>query len=244
MADTAAEHIAQSLIRDIFSGRYHTGDALPSERDLAKHFDAYRGSVREAMMMLKSTGLVEVNPKGKIRIRPFWKEGGLEVLTLIFNPEIFRLLPMDFFVDVLRFRRIIWALAAESAANVCTKDDLDNLKKQSDTLIPNTTKPEEYLNNDLAFFDFLSEKASSPVVTWAHNSLKRVYESLMPLLPKFLDLASFVDFHRKLVHLLEMKDSSGARDLVLKTLEVADRGMEEIVRRQKLSPEVNQSDSE
>ena len=46
---TRHEEIAETLTKEILRGRYHVGDRLPSERDLAALYSVHRGAVREAL---------------------------------------------------------------------------------------------------------------------------------------------------------------------------------------------------
>jgi GntR family transcriptional repressor for pyruvate dehydrogenase complex len=54
----AYEAIADRLLSDITEGRLKTGDAIPSERELTTSFGVGRSSVREALRMLESRGVI------------------------------------------------------------------------------------------------------------------------------------------------------------------------------------------
>ncbi len=56
ISETIAGHIRQA-IRD---GRLQTGDKLPSERELGLRFAVSRVSIRDALRILESAGLIEV----------------------------------------------------------------------------------------------------------------------------------------------------------------------------------------
>ncbi len=57
-----SEQIATQIKQRILSGELHTGDRLPTERELAEQFHASRTAVREAMKMLAQNGLVDMRP--------------------------------------------------------------------------------------------------------------------------------------------------------------------------------------
>ena len=60
-SDRAAyRQIADHLREDILEGRLAEGDQLPSERDLIETYGAARGTVRQAVALLRSDGLIEV----------------------------------------------------------------------------------------------------------------------------------------------------------------------------------------
>ena len=53
------EEIVRVLTEDIKSGEFGTGDKLPSMAELREEFDASYGSIRTALIILKTQGLVE-----------------------------------------------------------------------------------------------------------------------------------------------------------------------------------------
>jgi GntR family transcriptional regulator len=62
MADPAYRRIADSLRQDIETGKLAGGDQLPTEQELAEAWGASRSTVREAIRLLATRGLVEARP--------------------------------------------------------------------------------------------------------------------------------------------------------------------------------------
>lgn len=60
-ARKTAERLADELRDMILSGHYVSGDMLPPERDLVTETGFSRGSVREALRVLQTEGLVEIS---------------------------------------------------------------------------------------------------------------------------------------------------------------------------------------
>ncbi len=56
------ERIAEQIEQLILNGELHSGDRLPTERELAEQFQASRTAVREAMKTLAQKGLVDMRP--------------------------------------------------------------------------------------------------------------------------------------------------------------------------------------
>src|SRR5690242_14132312 len=52
------ELVAERLLEEIGAGRLKPGDRLPTERELTQSYGVGRSSVREALRMLESQGLV------------------------------------------------------------------------------------------------------------------------------------------------------------------------------------------
>ncbi|WP_067464195.1 FadR/GntR family transcriptional regulator [Actinomadura macra] len=57
---TQRSRVADQLLQDIRAGRYSPGERLPSERRLSETFGVSRPVVREALGMLSSLGLVDI----------------------------------------------------------------------------------------------------------------------------------------------------------------------------------------
>jgi DNA-binding GntR family transcriptional regulator len=55
--------IYEKLYEEIVSGKYQTGDKLPSENDLSQMLDVSRGTLRQALLLLKENGYI-YNVKG------------------------------------------------------------------------------------------------------------------------------------------------------------------------------------
>lgn len=57
-----SEQVAGQIEKRILDGELHSGDRLPTERELAEQFQVSRTAVREAMKMLTQKGLVDMRP--------------------------------------------------------------------------------------------------------------------------------------------------------------------------------------
>ncbi|GHO85135.1 FadR/GntR family transcriptional regulator [Dictyobacter formicarum] len=56
------EQVAEQIEQRILRGELHSGDRLPTERELCEMFQVSRTAVREAMKTLAQKGLVEMRP--------------------------------------------------------------------------------------------------------------------------------------------------------------------------------------
>ena len=68
------ELIAENLLAQIAGRRLKPGDALPPERELTQRYQAGRSSVREALRMLESKGLIESVGNGSFAVANFRKD--------------------------------------------------------------------------------------------------------------------------------------------------------------------------
>jgi DNA-binding FadR family transcriptional regulator len=79
------EDVAEQLRDAILDGRFHTGQRLPPERELAVEFGVNRTSIREAIKVLEGLGLVSVRQGDGAAVLPL-TEASFDVL----GPMIFR----------------------------------------------------------------------------------------------------------------------------------------------------------
>lgn len=78
LSRSAAIH--DDLRTAILDGRVAPGEALPSERELAREAQASRHVVREALKRLLEAGLVEISQGGRTRVADWRHSGGLALL--------------------------------------------------------------------------------------------------------------------------------------------------------------------
>lgn len=75
--------VFSTLRREIQSGRLRSGDRLPSEANLVRHFGASRITVGRAVRELQSAGLVDRKAGSGTYVRPAQAAGGLSFGLLI-----------------------------------------------------------------------------------------------------------------------------------------------------------------
>jgi GntR family transcriptional repressor for pyruvate dehydrogenase complex len=117
-----SSQIAEQIRSAILAGEYTPGDKLPSERELAVIFGVSRPSVREALNMLASAGLI-VSHQG----------GGTIVLSLLETTEInpfFELIRIEKerALDVIEVRKGIESWTAYYAAQRALPEDIERME--------------------------------------------------------------------------------------------------------------------
>ncbi len=117
------ETIANSLTREILSGRYRPGERLPSERDLAARFDVNRGAVREAVKTLQQLGIVDVQPGGA-RVAAV-EEASFDVIGKLL--EVHDVPDPDLVTQVMQVLGALFKLAAETAIDHASDAEIMNI---------------------------------------------------------------------------------------------------------------------
>ena len=207
---SVAERIAAELRDEILRGRYQAGDRLPSERDLAEHFGAHRGAIREALKKLEQLGIAEIKPGG-VRAAP------IEAASLDIVPHLIELDPphnAELFGQVLEMfggvLSLAARLAAERASDAQRKEAISILEQLMDEKRP--LAEEEALIQSLT--QILIEASGNMVLGLVRNGLhSRYFERLAQkgtvLRPADAERKPIL---RRLIRALAESDGPGAAD--------------------------------
>ena len=129
LADSAVE-VLVGQIKDLIDARgLGVGDPLPSERELGEMFSTSRTTVREAMRILKTYGVVEVRPKvGAVIID--------RRMHAVFDLYSFSTLELSrqTFLDTQGFRRLIEVGGIDTVLDKATEQDLLDLRAINDAM--------------------------------------------------------------------------------------------------------------
>ncbi|MCP5088180.1 MAG: GntR family transcriptional regulator [Rhodobacteraceae bacterium] len=127
--ERVSDSIVNQIEKMILDGSLKPGEKLPPERALAEQLDVSRPSLREALMILESRGLLQS------------RRGGGTFVCDIIGPTIIEPLvhlmkshPETIF-DVLELRQALAAVAAVHAAERATDSDKEKIKQRFDELI-------------------------------------------------------------------------------------------------------------
>jgi len=118
-----SSQIADQIRTSILAGEFSPGDKLPPERELAEMFGVSRPSVREALNLLSSSGLVMS-----------YQGGGTVVMSLVesssSNPlsELIRL-QQDRALDVIEVRKCMESWTAYYAAQRALPEDIRRMEE-------------------------------------------------------------------------------------------------------------------
>ena len=104
------EQVAEQLLGQIGARRLKPGDVLPPERELTESFGVGRSSIREALRMLESQGVISAVSGGVLRRR-----GRREPAEQLAAPDVHARRPSGIH-DLFELRRILECEAAALAA--------------------------------------------------------------------------------------------------------------------------------
>lgn len=130
MARTASEAIAEKIRAAIATGEVKPGEMLPSETALLERYDVARSTMREALRILESDGLltIERGIKGGARVQE------PNIASLARRVGLHLQLRGATMRDLIAVQAAIQPRAAAVAAAARTDDDLDGLRAAVDAV--------------------------------------------------------------------------------------------------------------
>jgi DNA-binding FadR family transcriptional regulator len=162
------EDVADQIEAAIIDGTFSEGDNLPSERDLMESFAVGRPAVREALLLLERTGLVQLTTGGRARvIRP---TVAVLINQLAGAARHFLATPggEESFQDA---RRLFEAAIARNAAEIATEQDIARLSAALDANRTALNDMSAFERTDVAFHFALASIGDNPVFAALHSGI-------------------------------------------------------------------------
>ena len=202
--------IVDQVLEGVISGDLLDGEALPSERELARVLGVSRPTVREALQRMEATRMVVVRQGGRTTVRDFRRTGGLDLLPRVLVRR--GVLDLEVARSVVEARLdlgpIVAALAAEQGHDTLSEtlnEVLDDLVAAEDTV--------ERQVQALQFWDEVVAGSGSMVYQLMFNNLRAAYEPALEALVGVLHKeVTQVGAYRLLVAAIGMGDAGAARD--------------------------------
>lgn len=210
---TLSVSIAERLRGRILGGRLHPGDRLSGHRELAAEYGVSVGSVREAISMLVSEGLIETRAgRGTFVAAPS------EVPAAPGPP-----LERKEIEELIEAREVLELQIAAMAAERASAAQIAKLRQAVERMQAAVSDPGSYPEADVDFHLALAEAAGNRFLLRAMTELRALLRRDMELsaeagIRRFGNLQFSVDSHRRLVDAIEAADADEARRLLFETM--------------------------
>ncbi len=208
--------IAAQLRRQILTGELRPGSQLPGHRELAANYSVSVGSVREAISMLISAGLVATRAgRGTfVAAAPGGRAAGLDSRAWGDGAE--RPLERREVEELVEAREVIEVQLAGMAAERGTGDQIARLRECVEGMEVASASPFDYPDADVEFHLALAEAAGNRYLLRAMVDIRSLLKQDMELgaeaaIRRFGDLRVSVESHRRLVDSIESSDVEQAR---------------------------------
>jgi GntR family transcriptional regulator, transcriptional repressor for pyruvate dehydrogenase complex len=158
-ARKASEVIAEQIRAEIATGRLQPGEVLPSETVLLERYDVARSTMREALRILESDGLVLIQrgTKGGARVQ------APNVAALARRVGLHLQLRGAQLRDLIEVQVVLQPWAAGLAALARTDEDLASLRRAVE-LVESSDTVAEYLAGFTALVRALHDATHNPVI--------------------------------------------------------------------------------
>ncbi len=212
---TLPASIAEQLRDQIRRGQLRPGDQLPGHRELAASFSVSVGSVREAISMLVSEGLV-VTQAG----RGTYVAADVAEPPGVLPPPPSRPLEADEVAELTEAREVIESELAAMAAERATPAQVADLEAALKGMEAAAADPIKYGEADVEFHLVLARASGNRYLLQAMVDVRSLLRQDMELgaeaaIRRFGDLQYSVDSHRKLTAAVKKGEADAARDVML-----------------------------
>ncbi len=157
------------LIQAILQNRFGIGSFLPSERELAAQIGVTRPTLREALQRLARDGWLEIRQGKPTRVRNYWREGSLGVLSAIASHPAYQ--PEDFVANLLVVRQAL----APAYARLAVERQPDELAAFLSHSAKLDELPEVFANFDWQLHRRLTLLSGNPIFTLIWNGFNELY---------------------------------------------------------------------
>jgi DNA-binding FadR family transcriptional regulator len=174
LTDSAVESVVAGIRALIDKRNLGVGDPLPSERELCEMFSSSRNTVREAMRILKTYGVVEVRPKvGAVIID--------RRMDAVFDLYSFNTLELsrETFLDTQGFRQLIEVGSIDTLFAKATAEDIAALRALNEAMNGEETVERAALQ-DFRFHARL-------VAILANRQISEMYRIMKPVMLKIME---------------------------------------------------------
>jgi GntR family transcriptional repressor for pyruvate dehydrogenase complex len=193
----------------ILGGEFAPGDRLPAERQLAQKLEVSRASLREALSILETLGLVRIEPhRGTFVAEDLGASAGRPLPA-----PIWRFSNRYTVREVYQFRTVIESYAAQLAAMAVSDTEVAQLRRIVQQH-KDATRRLDFVASSQADFELhqsIMQLANNRIFADLHENYRAVFlESQRLPIARRERVWETVDEHEKLVEAIARRDPDGA----------------------------------
>lgn len=165
-----AELTENRLVDAILDGTFPINSNLPPERELAESLGVTRPTLREALQRLSRDGWIEIHQGRATRVKDYWTEGNLLILTAIAQRE--GQVTEEFVTNLLQIR----LLFAPTYARMAMQNSLNPVIHLLESLQNIEDTAEEFMTRDLDLHRQLAVLSGNPLFALILNGFGNIYQ--------------------------------------------------------------------
>jgi GntR family negative regulator for fad regulon and positive regulator of fabA len=208
-----AQAAEERLIEAILEGRFPISSVLPAERELAIMLGVTRPTLREALQRLARDGWIEIRQGKPTRVRDYWREGSLGVLSaLALHPKS---LPDDFVSNLLQIRSLLAPTYTRLAIERHPEQVIAQLIEFPD--LPD--QPNSYAEFDWNVHHCFTQASENPIFTLILNGFRHLYPAMAGIyFQNSAARASSKEFYATLLATAQSGDASQAEQITIQVM--------------------------
>lgn len=199
------EIVIKRLMTDIFNNRLHSGDKLPTERNLSMELGVDRTSLRVALKQLQAMQVLDIRQGDGIYVKDYRKFAGVDFLRMLLDQEEGTdelSLAEYLFEEIWAFWIEFMPLMIRMAMVHMTPMDLKAFIDIYDQELENLDNPEKIVELELLSQEKVAEKTGNLLVLLLSNSTRKMRRKILHRLMEVLDreaIKAHVEFKRSLL---------------------------------------------
>lgn len=214
------ELVADRLVEEISARRLTPGDPIPAERQLAEALSVGRSSIREALRMLESRGLIASVGHGAFTVAEYGNPLNVSLALLVEMTD-------GDLHELFEIRRVLEVEMAGLAAERRTEADIDRMRAAIDAMDEGIDSADRYIAGDLEFHQAVvaatGNRIARSMMEAIRDVMRRALHSVyrIPGSPE-----KSLQQHRDILDAVVAGRPDEARDLVREHLERVERELD------------------
>lgn len=200
--------IVENIIDNINSGKLSLGDELPTELELADSFGVSRNTVREALRVLETYGVLETSHRKPSRIVNKNLQASIAIAAIRVSEN------KEYYKEIQQIRELMEVGLIDDILKNVTSADINELQQINDEIGQSNTVA------NLAEFDF---KFHTRLIEISGNSMvSAIYAILATTILHVLEIGKNLELgiqqartgHQEIIEVLKVGDSNAARQIM------------------------------
>jgi DNA-binding FadR family transcriptional regulator len=221
----AHEYVAEQIRRHIQLRLSGPGEALPSERELAKQFGVGRPTIQMALRLLEAERLIEVRRGrngGTFILGPAGDDARLELITGIVRRR-------DEVAELIVFRETVEPQIAAAAAVAREPADVKRIRAAVESLDGDSSEA-EYMRDDTELHLAIGAATHNRYLTAAAEAIRSGLNDVISLLPESeLWQVRVAEEHHELLAAIERRDAAAAATVMKVHIEHTGQGVDAVL---------------
>jgi GntR family transcriptional repressor for pyruvate dehydrogenase complex len=210
------EQIITTLRKLIIDGTLEPGSELPSEREFAQQLNVSRYSLREALRVAQTQGLIELSQGKRPRVKPPSSDALTEIFGITIQRSNIRL--FDLIIARISLECDIVSMVAKDAG----ADLIKELEEITQTMESHRDDLELCAKKDLEFHDALVRRSHNTVFKIMLDSVAYHLSASRRATLRLTGVDRALKGHKNIINALKQKDQEKARAAMLGHLEMAE----------------------